>query len=427
MTLTLRHLAVAAGCAFAFLLAFAPRASADRLFVPGKVRTIQAAIDRAVDGDTIWVAAGTYKGPFKLVNKSVVLFGDAGPDQCILDGGDSVRVLQIENAHGVAIVGFNIRRGHANSGGGISCVRDTSVMIASCVFEKNWESGIAAFETADLNLRDTRFVENKGSALVLNSSVFVLAQCTFTRNHGYSGGAISLMHSQIPFPVRACVFEENEADQATGGAINVDSSDVNIGDSQFTRNRAEVAGGAVAAMDHSRVGIGHCVFLENQSASSAALHSDSSTLNIGLSTFVRNDARGVASAIGIVGRALANVNPIFRNNTFYKNTAQGEAALIWLEHCSPEIRMNIFDLAPGQKVVAGLDQSPLYECNLVHDPSGSAVQTIPGGFFFGDPLFCDAPNGDFSIRDLSPAATAPCGPIGSTAQKCASFSVIPSK
>jgi hypothetical protein len=422
----LRCLALLAGFATLTVLAGAPRAFADRLFVPGKVRTIQAAIDRASDGDTVWVAAGTYRGPFTL-KKSLVLFGDAGPDQCILDGRDSVRVLSIEGVHGAAVVGFTIRRGRANSGGGISCVRDTSIMVASCVFEKNWESGIAAFETADLNLRDTRFVENQGSGMTVTSSDVLLAQCTFSKNHGYAGGAISFVNSQIPFPIRACTFEENSADEATGGAVNADSSNVNIGDSQFTRNIAKVAGGAVAAMDHSRVGIGHCVFLENQSASSAALHSDSSTLNIGLSTFVRNAARGVASAIGVVGRGLANVNPIYRNNTFYKNSAEGEAAVIWLEHCSPEIRMNIFDLAPGQKVVAGLDQSPLYECNLVHDPSASAVQSTPPGFLFGDPLFCDAPNGDFSIRDLSPAARATCGPIGASAQKCASFSVIPSK
>ena len=426
MRLSFRRLAPLAAVSLAWLLAAAPKASATRIFVPGKVRTIQSAIDRASDGDTIWVAAGTYRGPFTL-KKSLVLFGDAGPDQCILDGRDSVRVLTIEGVHGAAVVGFTFRRGHANSGGGIACVRDTSVMISSCLFEKNWESGIAAFETADLNLRDTRFVENQGSGMSVNSSNIVLAQCGFLKNHGYAGGAISFTNSHITFPIRDCTFEENVADEATGGAVNADSSDVNIGDSQFSRNTAKVAGGGVAAMDHSRVGIGHCVFLENQSASSAALHSDSSTLNIGLSIFAKNAARGVASAIGVVGRGLANVNPIYRNNTFYENTAEGEAAVIWLEHCSPEIRMNIFDLAPGQKVVAGLDQSPLYECNLVHDPSGSAVRTVPAGFLFGDPLFCDAPNGDFSVRDLSPAARAACGTIGASNQKCASFSVIPSK
>jgi len=422
----LRLLAPIAGLALAALLAGAPRAFADRIFVPSKVRTIQAAIDRASDGDTIWVAAGTYRGPFTL-KKSLVLFGDAGPDQCILDGRDSVRVLSIEGVHGAAIVGFTLRRGHANSGGGISCVRDTSIMIESCLFEKNWESGIAAFETADLNLRDTRFVENRGSGLSVNNSNIVLAQCGFSKNHGYAGGAISFTNSHVTFPIRDCTFEENEADDATGGAVNADSSDVNLGDSQFTGNKAKVAGGAVAAMDHSRVGLGHCVFLENQSASSAAIHSDASIVNIGLSTFVKNHARGVASAIGAVGRQLANVNPIYRNNTFYKNTADGEAAVIWLEHSSPEIRMNIFDLAPGQKVVAGLDQAPLYECNLVNDPSGSAVSSVPRGFLFGDPLFCDPANGDFSIRDLSPAARAACGLIGASNQKCASFSVIPSK
>jgi len=88
------------------------RADARRIFVPRQHRRLQAAIDAASPGDTVWVAAGTYRGPFVL-KKRLVLFGDGGPTKTILDGRDSIRVLHVEGVRGAAIFGFGIRNGRA--------------------------------------------------------------------------------------------------------------------------------------------------------------------------------------------------------------------------------------------------------------------------------------------------------------------------
>ncbi len=405
----------------------APPAEAKRIFIPENHKTVQAGIDAASDGDTIWVAAGTYGGPI-MVKKRLILFGDAGSDNTFLDGGDSVRVLDMEGVKGAAILGFTIRHGKANAGGGIHCVRDTSIMFSSCVFEKNWESAISAWQCGDLNLSDLTFVENQGSAVSLNFSTAIVRLCTFQKNIGYTGGAISFVHSSATLPIRQCSFEENSADAATGGAVNADSSDVMIADCQFKGNSAKVAGGAISAMNGTKMMVAHCQFFQNHAAASGAVHVDKAGLNLGFSIFNQNKAIALGSAIGVVGRAQANINPIFQNNTFYKNASTSEGSAIWAEHVSPEIRKNIFVVDGGQRAVSGITSSPLYECNLIHDPSGEAIGSLPSSdTLVGDPLFCDGANGDFFLKDLSPAILATCGPVGALPKRCSSFKLAPGK
>ena len=109
------------------------RADARRRFVPKEHRSLQAAIDAAAPGDTLWVSAGVYRGPFTL-KKPLVLFAEDGPESTFLDGGDSVRVLHVEGLKGGSIIGFGIRGGKAVAGGGIYDVRDTALVVDYCVF-----------------------------------------------------------------------------------------------------------------------------------------------------------------------------------------------------------------------------------------------------------------------------------------------------
>ena len=410
----------------ALLLALPTPARATRIFVPKQQRTIQKALDAASPGDTVWVAAGTYRGPFVL-KKSIVLFGDEGPVNTILDGGDSVRVLHIEGVRGAGVIGFTIRRGRANSGGGISCVRDSSVMIASCLFEKNWEAGLAVWTSSDIDLHELQFVENTGGGIAVNGSAVSIRDCLFLHNKAYAGGGVSLYESVTILPVRNCRFEDNHADTAAGGAVYADSSQLLLAESMFLRNTSALAGGAVAVMRDTRTAISRCVFQENSSKASGALHSDASMLNVGFCIFDRNQSNAAASAIGYVHRPPSGLNATLANNTFYRNTS-GESATLWAEGASPEIRKNIFALASGQRVTIGINSTPLYTCNLIHDPSGAALASLPSvDTLVGDPLFCDPDHQNFKLRDLSPAALAACGPIGALPKGCASFKLVPSK
>ena len=418
---------VAALLAVVIALAAAAPADARRLFVPRQHKTIQRAVDAAQPGDTVWVSSGVYPGSI-VVKKSLTLFGDGGPQMTILDGGDSVRVLHIEGVKGASIVGFQIRRGKAPAGGGIFCSRDSAITITSCLFMNNWESALSLWGCGDINLSELHFVENEGSALTADRTMLLLRNSVFEKNRGYAGGAIAATRSRFAAPLRGVRFIENRATGATGGALNLDSTIVNIGDCFFRDNTAAVAGGAIAVMNGARVNIGRTRFDMNGAKASGAVHVDAASFNISYSIFVRNRSTALGSSIGLVGRNPANVLPILANMTFYRDSTEGDGGSIFCEGVSPEIRRNIFSLAPGQKAVAGASYSPLYECNLIHDPTGAALASLPSvETLVGDPLFCDPELGNFFVRDLSPAALAKCGPIGALPKRCSSFQVVPSR
>jgi predicted outer membrane repeat protein len=408
------------------LLALPNPAHARRIFVPKQHKTIQKAIDAASPGDTVWVGPGVYRGPL-VMKKPLTLFADMGPDTTILDGGDSVRVLHIEGVKNAAVIGFTIRRGHANSGGGIACVGDTAIMIATCLIEKNWESGIAVWKSVDIDMHEIQFVENSGSAVALDGSAVAMRECLFLKNKAYAGGAISMNRSMFIFPVRTCRFEENSAETGAGGALYADSSQVLLSECMFLRNHSPLAGGAIAIMNDTRSAISRCVFQENDAKADGGIHSDGSMLNVGLCIFDRNRSQAAASAIGYVKRPPSGLQSTLANCTFYQNVS-GESATIWAEHASPEIRKNIFALAPKQRVGVAFQGTPLYTCNLIYDPTGAALGSLPSvDTLVGDPLFCDPDNPNFKIRDLSPAALAACGPIGAAPKGCASFKLVPAK
>lgn len=405
-----------------------PRADARRVFVPKQHRTLQGAIDAAAAGDTLWVSAGVYHGPFVL-KKRLFLFADAGPESTFLDGGDSVRVLHVEGAKGAGIIGFTIRRGKAVAGGGIYCLRDTSFSVDYCTFSKNWESGVAFWQCGEVKIADCEFRGNQGSALQMIESTGFIIRSKFIGNTGTGGGALSISRSELLTPIRACTFEDNRATETVGGAVFADSSRLTLANCTLRHNYSAVAGGAVAGIHRTFLSVSRCELIENRAAQAGGLHGDASQLLVSLSIFDRNTATAGGGAIGVLGHYDANVNQIFSNNTFYKNATDGVGGTIFAVKTNPEIRKNVFVVeGKDQLALAGVESVPLYECNLIWDPSGGAIGSLPSkDTLVGDPLFCDPAKGDFHVRDLSPAARALCGPVGAQPVGCRSFQLQPAR
>lgn len=79
-----------------------------RLDVPADHATIQAAIDAADPGDTVWVAAGTYTESVRL--RAGVCLRGQGARRTILDAqGEARTLIDLSDAPGSAVIGFTIR------------------------------------------------------------------------------------------------------------------------------------------------------------------------------------------------------------------------------------------------------------------------------------------------------------------------------
>jgi predicted outer membrane repeat protein len=396
------------------------------VFVPRQHKTLQGAIDAAASGDTLWVAPGVYSGTLTIKGKKVVLFGDEGPEKTTLDGRDSVRVLHVEDVNGGGILGFTIRGGRAPAGGGVYCLRDTNFTVSSCILKENWESGLQAWRCSGIVLSSSTIQSNRGSGVVLENSSAFIFQNRFLDNTGNFGGGLSLVSSQLLYPVKECLFQRNRAEGSMGGGVAADSSFVQLGSCSFIENRSTVAGGAVAAAESSKVSVSQCLFQANDAPQSGALHADHSSLDVYRSLFDKNHAGVAGAAIGILGRQFANVNPTVAQCTFYKNTSDQTGASLYLQEVSAEIRKNIFVVEGANKAVFAPGSYPRFECNLLYDPSGAPIGPLPSAdTLVGDPLFCDPDKGDFKLRDLSPAYLAPCGPVGALGKGCASFKILP--
>ena len=417
---------LAAAIAAGLIVATTAAPAQARRIVPTKRLSIQAAIDAASPGDTIWVASGVHKGPFT-IRKPVVLVGDGGPDSTILDGGGTTRVLDVEGVRGGALIGFGIRGGKASSGGGVRCARDTMFSFEDCNFDGNWEGGLALWSCQEMMIRGSKFRNNLGSGLVIESSTAAILECRFLDNKGHEGGGISLRGSRILFPLRESTFERNRAEGSTGGALNAsDSSEVTLSNCDFRENSSAVAGGAVAAMSTSRINLSRCKFERNHAATGGAVHSDMSMIYIMLCIFDGNRSTAAGAAIGVQGRYAVNLNPVYQTNTFHRNVVEGAGATIFCLDVSPEIRKNIFVVEAGQLAVAGMRSSPLYDCNLIHDPTGASISSLPATTLVGDPKFCAPEKGDFHLKDLSPALVSPCGQIGALGKgDCSVFRLQP--
>jgi len=247
--------ASAIGLAVAFLVTTSAVLAADRL-VPSEYSTIQAAIDAAVDGDTIIVSQGTYHESIDSNDKSFILTSTDPNDPNVVagtvidaDGSRSVIILTDTPGAECVLAGLTITGGEDSDEGGGVCCEDGTLTIRNCVFSGNIaEDGGGIFnDSGSLTVINCTFSENEadgghGGGIYSVSGELTLINCTFTGNSAtLEGGGVATDYKTVI--VTNCTFSGNSADY--GGGMNNSHFGATATNCLFIGNSADEHGGAV--------------------------------------------------------------------------------------------------------------------------------------------------------------------------------------
>lgn len=325
-------------------------APAATIRVPQDASTIAAGLAAASPGDHVVVAAGTWSEHDLVLPSDVVLRGATG------DPADVVI-----DAQGLGRGGFT-----AFGAGPATELRHLTLRGGSTT---SHGGGFYAKDN-DLRVIGCRFESchagNWGGGLAFQgSSSPVIEDCVFTGNDALYGGGLYCETGAAT--VTRCVFENNLAVHAGGGmqAWYAASSPA-VTDCAFDRNQCLVFSGGGFSVQYGSAALSGCTFHANRAGTSGAgIHASEGSLTL---------------ARCIVAFQAGGAEPV--------TCASG--AMITVTCC------DVFGNLPGDWIgcLAGLD--------------GTA------GNFAADPRFCDAAEGDLTLRESSPCApdAGTCGRIG---------------
>ncbi|MFK7810731.1 MAG: hypothetical protein AB8F74_23185, partial [Saprospiraceae bacterium] len=254
---------------------------------------LQAMIDASIEGDTVWVAGGTY-------------LPDAYPTSST--GGANSRDFAFTLKDKIVIIGGFF-------GNEVSLAqRTTSVLLANPSILSGDINGTTNDLTDDIHhilvaVKDTTVIDGftiKNGYADQSVSIVVEGQ-NIERNNG--AGLFS-WSSQLT--ISNCSFVENEADEF-GGAIFSEASTIDLRNNVFTTNVAKQ--GAGLHVDGGKYNIIHSVFYANSATNGGGIYTMASLGNTSNSLFSEN----ISTKGG--GMFIASPADSIINCTFFKNSS----------------------------------------------------------------------------------------------------------
>jgi len=173
--------------------------------VPAEYPTIQAAIDAAVNGDTVIIASGTYTGPgnsdIYFRGKAITVKSEDGPESCIIDCqnlGGGFKFRQGEDANSV-LTGLTIvnARGISVSYYAIDC-RNSNPTISNCNIKYS-DIGIYCGNTINLRIINCNIVQNSDGIRCSGSNVTITNSIVRGNNRQFylASGVANVTYSNV--------------------------------------------------------------------------------------------------------------------------------------------------------------------------------------------------------------------------------------
>jgi len=365
----------------------------------GDFPTIQAAIDAAVDGDTILLSDGVFTGEgnrdLDLAAKAITLASQS--DQaaaCILDCGGSEaephRAVWCDDRidEGTVIRDLTLRGGWEPDDGGAIFLEGAHPSIIGCIFTENW-----ATDGGAIACRGTASPQITG--------------CTFVANTADNGGALHLSEYASP-QITGCDFEQNVVNFQAGAVYCEDDVTPLLDNCLFRGNTTPYrAGGLLTDGGAGPIVLTGCTFTANQATiGAAAFTCGTSTAEYYNCSFIGNDAsmNGAGLYTACHGTAILE-----RTLVAWSVSGQG-----------------VFE--------ESLSEITLVCCDIYGNAGGDWIERIAdqlgvNGNIEADPLLCNLGAGDFTLHHDSPCLPGrhpdgvDCGLIGAWPVGCPSVGV----
>ena len=232
-------------------------------------QTLDDALNKTTDGDTIMIASGLYNGTKNTgltISTNNLKFIKYGDSEAIFDAESQRRIFDVQSGKTINITGLTFKNGNVNGDGG--AVHLTSVAsFINCIFINNTGANGGAiyswYSDSDVtNVINCTFINNTATVDGGAYHGFLggrLVQSTFIGNKAlggeYGNGGAICIENDVPY-IFNCVFINNTAD-ASGGAIRTCS--FNVGNCTFIDNTA-IRGNAIN-IDYGNVN--NCSFINN--------------------------------------------------------------------------------------------------------------------------------------------------------------------
>jgi len=341
---------------------------------PAEFSSIQAAIDAAVPGDLVSVAAGTYNE--NLTFKNGVSVVGVGSSVTTLNGGGLSSAATLLNCESdTRLQGFRITNGRALFGGGVRIEGGAPIITLNLI------TGNSAVGTA-------LYYSFGGGVSTYYSDAEITAN-TFSSNTAENGAGISLVGGR---PMLSRNILTGNTATFYGGAVYAFSpaaTNMTISGNMLSSNRAEAGAGMEIA------GAGDPLVTNNLITGNTATGTGGyASFGGGIEVFgsgarVLNNtlAGNRADAGGGAAITVQDQTTLLANNVVYNNRGDAEAGGFYLAAASADILNNIFHLnVPDRCGTDVLEQCSSTFANLSTDP------------FLVNPT-----GGDYRVGPISPA------------------------
>jgi len=426
--------------------------------VPGDYPTIQQAVDAAVSGDEIQVAAGIYSDPTHVAGagdatlccvilKSGIRLRGAGLGQTTIDAAYSGRGIHVYQCQDVHISDLTITGGYAENYGGAIFCRQSSPLIERCEIVENHDGGIAMIEASHPTIRDClmhfNVAKNGGGLEVEVGCQPTVVRCDIVDNEAPFAAGVMLRGSAT---LAHCRILRNRTTGAVGvmggGILAVDSASPTILDCEISGNECSGDGGGIALMgEGTSAVIADCVITDNvctgiESRGGGIYIAGQATPQIRGCVVAGNRTTGPWSDGGGLYVHYSGVD--LTHCTFHGNWTAGGGYLagnVGIEYSDflplpVSLTHSIMAASPdGQGLwCMGTGTPPEISCcDVFGNAGGDQICGAGTGNFSLDPQLCDPAQGNFHIVEASPCAPGnhPEGPgacdgllIGAWVQGC---------